>query len=344
MDVSYGRDLVDPSITGYFSLPTPGGKNSSSGPGFAPEPIFSQEAGVFTNASISVSLTAPSGQIRYTTDGTAPTTNSTLHTGPITISTTTTIKARVFGTGLLPSAIIAQNFVMVDSSVADFTSNLPLMIFSTTGEDIVDHPPQGQPGTFASVLAIEPFRGRSSTSGSADFFGQCEMNIRGQTSSGFPKRPYRVTLQDAYGNSRDASLLGLPADSDWILNNPYSDKPFIQNFLAYELFEKMGHYSVRRRLVEVFVNTSGGKISYPQDYVGIYILLEKIKAGKDRVDIARLTPYDTTEPESAAAMFKKRAAGDLNFRLLAGGFRGQYLKANPSPRLRLNNRTGFRII
>ncbi|HEY6229097.1 MAG TPA: CotH kinase family protein, partial [Verrucomicrobiae bacterium] len=138
---------------------------------------------------------------------------------------------------------------------------------------------------------------------------------------------------------RDSDWFGLPEGSDWVLNNPYTDKPFLQNFLAYELFEKMGHYSVRRRFVEVFVNTAGGKVTYPRDYVGVYILLEKIKVDKHRVPIEKLTPYDNTEPDiSGGYMFKKDkpSTGDVDFYTNGGpgaGFSGQDLKIHePNPR------------
>ena len=336
-DISYGRDLINPSLTGYFYTPTPGAANSTSGPGFALEPSFSREGGVFTNASVTVALSAPNGEIRYSLDGSPPATNSLLYSAPITLTTSTTIKARVFLPGLLPSPIVAKNYVLLDGTVAGFSSNLPLLILSTTGKAISENVGPGRPRTFASVLALEPFRGRSSPLGTPDFFGQCELEVRGQTSSGFPKRPYNMELQDAYRNDRKTSLLGFPADSDFALNNPYSDKPFLQNFLAFELHEKMGHYAVRRRFVEVFVNTQGGKITYPRDYAGIYLLQEKIKVDNERVDLEKLSPYDKTEPNiSGGYIFKKDkdSTGDLSFSTSGGsGFSGQTLKIHePKPR------------
>src|SRR6185436_6759102 len=49
-DVSYGRDRVDPNLVGFFSTPTPGAPNSTTGTGFAAEPVFSHETGIYTNA------------------------------------------------------------------------------------------------------------------------------------------------------------------------------------------------------------------------------------------------------------------------------------------------------
>lgn len=335
-DISYGRDPADPSLVGFYTTPTPGAKNSTRGSGFSVEPIFSQEEGVFTNDSVVVRITAPTGVIRYTTDGTPPTSTSAVYSSPITITAPTTIKARVFQPGLLPGPVVAKNYMLLDPSAAEFTSNLPLIVLSTSGAGIADHVPTGQPRTFASLYAVDTHQGRSSPLGEPEYFGQAEIGIRGQTSAGFPKRPYRLELQDEYRVDRSAGLFGLPADSDWVLYNPYSDKPFLQNFLAYELFEKMGHYSVRRRFVELFVNQYGGKIRYPDDYVGIYILEEKIKASKNRVAIEKLSPYDTKAPDiSGGYMFKKdkNSSGDLDFFTSGGGgFGGQQLKIHePQP-------------
>ena len=95
-DFSYGRDLVDANLLGYFTTPTPGAQNSTGGPGFAPEPVFSLDTGIYTNSSLTLSLSAALGTIRYTLDGSLPTTNSPVYSVPITFGTNVIIKARVF--------------------------------------------------------------------------------------------------------------------------------------------------------------------------------------------------------------------------------------------------------
>jgi hypothetical protein len=331
-DVSYGRDRANPSAVGYYLTPTPGAANSTSGPGFAPGILCSLPGGVYTNSSLSVTLSSPSGTVRYTTDGTVPTTTSTIYTGPIAVLQSTVIQARVFETGLLPGPILVQIYNLVGTGLGTYSSNLPILIVNTLGQWI-----GAETRIPAFVTAIEPFRGRASVVTPPQFLGNAQIEVRGQTSAGFPKLPYNLELNDPQGNDLEVPLLGLPAESDWVLYNPYSDKPFLQNFLAFELHEKMGHYAPRRRFVEVFVDTSGGKLDYPGDYVGIYILLEKIKVDGNRVDLARLTPQQNAEPEiSGGYMIKKDkdSPGDLGFGTQGGsGFSGQYLKIHePKPR------------
>jgi hypothetical protein len=336
-DVSYGRDRVDPALEGYFTTPTPGAQNSTRGVGFAPDPVFSLDSGVFTANSVSLALSAPNGTIRYTLDGTVPTNNSPVYSVPLTLSNNVTVKARVFVTNLWPSAVLSETYVFLDASTRDFTSKLPILIMDTYGRAVSENVAPGQARTRGSFVVFNTNGGRSSLQAPPEYLGPAEFEIFGQTSAGFPKKPYNIELQDPLGNDRAVSLIGMPAESDWKLRNPYSDKCQINDFLAHELFEQMGHYSVRRRMVEVFVDTTGGKLRYPQDYHGVLVLLEKIEVGKDRVDIAELTPSHTNEPGiTGGYMWKKDkdSGGDINFNTSGGGgFSGQGMKFHePKPR------------
>lgn len=331
-DISYGRDQTSPTLVGYYSTPTPGAANSTRGFGFAPEPVFSLAGGIFTNASLTVTLSAPSGVIRYTVDGTRPTTSSPIYSSAITVTRSLVVQARVFQDGLLPSSIIVQTYILLGTGAAGFNSDLPLLIINTSGRGIAQ-----EVRTLATVTTIEPFRGRARMATAPEFQGNCQVEVRGQSSTMFPKLAYNLEVNDANGNDLEVPLLGMPSESDWGLYNPYSDKPFLQNFLAYELHGKMGHYSPRCRFVEVFVDTTGGKLDYPGDYQGIYILVEKIKVASHRVDLARLTTSQNAEPEISGGYIIKKdkdSPGDYNFSTQGGGgFSPQALKLHePKPR------------
>lgn len=69
-----------------------------------------------------------------------------------------------------------------------------------------------------------------------------------------------------------------------MLYGPYSDKTFIRNVLTYELGRQLGNYQPRTQYVELFIDDG---------YQGIYVLTEKIKRGKQRVDIAKLDGAST---------------------------------------------------
>jgi hypothetical protein len=92
----------------------------------------------------------------------------------------------------------------------------------------------------------------------------------------------------------------------------------------------MGHYAPRTRFVELFVRASEHALSM-KDYVGVYVLMEKIKRGKDRVHIAKLGPDDRSEPEITGGYIVKRdhsEQGGAKFRTQHGG---PYLYVYPKP-------------
>jgi hypothetical protein len=62
--------------------------------------------------SVTVSLWAPTpgAQVRYTIDGSPPTASSPLYTGPLVLTTTTTVRARAFRAGMNPSPISLASF------------------------------------------------------------------------------------------------------------------------------------------------------------------------------------------------------------------------------------------
>lgn len=330
-DVSYGRDQVEPGITGFFQAPTPGRPNAPSGPGFAPDPLFSLASGLYVTNRLFVGLSAPSGEIHYTVNGAPPTASGLPYTGPIQIQQGTILKARVFEDGLMPSRVVAAGYYLASDELVDFDSNLPLLVVQPAGSSI----PQGT-RVPVFVTAIEPFRGRAAILGTPSHTGMGSMEVRGQSSTGFPKKQYNLELNDAAGLDVEVPLLGLPAESDWVLNGPYTDKSLLNNFLTFELHEQMGHYAVRRRFVEVFIDQSRERLRYPTDYKGIYVLLEKIKIDNNRVDVARLGSANNSEPEiTGGYIFKKDkdSPGDRNFSTRGGsGFSAQSLKYHdPKP-------------
>jgi hypothetical protein len=160
------------------------------------------------------------------------------------------------------------------------TSNLPIVVINTNGQTIVDDPrivcDMGVIDNGFGVMnsISDPFN---------DYNGKISIEYRGSSSQTFPKKPYALETQDSIGNNNNVSLLGMPIENDWILYAPYSDKALMRNFLTFDLGRKMGHYSPRTVYCELVING---------DYKGIYILMEKIKRDKDRVDIAKLDADD----------------------------------------------------
>ena len=111
-DYSYG---LNPSNQWrYFATPTPGAANGDSAITQALDPVhFTTEHGLFnTPFALVLVPPAPDATIRYTTDGTVPTeSNGVDYTGPLTISTTTTLRAAAFRPGNLPSRVATATYI-----------------------------------------------------------------------------------------------------------------------------------------------------------------------------------------------------------------------------------------
>lgn len=174
------------------------------------------------------------------------------------------------------------------------TSNLPIVIIDTDGSRIPN-----EPKVPARIKIIyDESGGRNSLDNPhIHFEGKIGIEVRGQTSQMFPKKQYGFEFQDDEGNDKDVSIFGLPAESDWVLNGPYSDKTLMRNYLAFEFSNRIGRYASRTKFVEVFLNTNVDKTIKAQHYVGVYLLIEKIKRGKERVAIQSLKSMHNKPPE-----------------------------------------------
>ena len=266
-----------------------------------PAPTFSVPGGVFTNdVTLALSSVTASTTIRYTLDGSEPTGSSEAYTVPIKITGPTVVRARVFAPGRAPGVPAVQSYVLLEPDVVDFKSNLPLVLINTFGVEIAKEEKHA-----ASARFIDTQGGRASILGAADFDGRALINLRGRASLRYPKRSYTLKTVDASEDMATFSILGLPKESDWVLYAPYPDKTLMRDVLAYELSNQIGRWAPRTRFVELFLNETQGKVTR-RDYLGVYVLEEKVKRDKNRVNVANLGPDDNTRPKlTGGYIFKK---------------------------------------
>ena len=117
-NIAYGRKTDGADEWGYQIEPTP--KKANCGDitdKILGDPVFS-ELGKVTrnNEAFSLTISLPEGtpegtEIRMTTDGSEPIATSTLYTEPLSIKSTTVIRARLFCNGYLSPRSVAQSYI-----------------------------------------------------------------------------------------------------------------------------------------------------------------------------------------------------------------------------------------
>ncbi len=311
-DVSYG---LSGAAVGYLQTPTPGQANGALRP---QPPQITPGAFYFTNTiTVTIVSDVPNATIRFTLNGTDPNATTGLtYTRPITASGTFTLRAVVVDPATGVSPMVARHYVRLNSALTTFNSNLPLVVVHTLGAGLdQDH----QTRCAAEIIDVGT-DGRARLTAAPQYLGVLGMKIRGSSSTGFPKVSYSVETWDQNGEEYNTGLLGMPSESDWVLYGPYTDKTLLRNVLAYQWSNAIGRYAVRTRPVELFLNTSGGVVTSSQ-YVGTYVLMEKIKRDKNRVNIAKLRVSDSTAPEVTGGYIIKKDRldpGDAGFTLGSG--------------------------
>ncbi len=101
---------------------------ASTTPGQTAAPTFSPGSGNYTSAqSVTIASATSGASIRYTTDGSAPTsTSGTIYTGPVAVSTDTTLRAIAYASGLTDSAVTSATYTFsTQQQVANPTFSPP---------------------------------------------------------------------------------------------------------------------------------------------------------------------------------------------------------------------------
>jgi hypothetical protein len=109
----------------YFSTPTPGRANQSPIDGTISQRVFASEAAGFKDGPIQVVLSTPLGgeTIRYTVDGSTPSaTNGLTYTGPVSINSTTNLRAATIPTGGIAEPARTWSYLYIDDILAQSTN------------------------------------------------------------------------------------------------------------------------------------------------------------------------------------------------------------------------------
>jgi Chitobiase/beta-hexosaminidase C-terminal domain/FG-GAP-like repeat len=152
-----------------------GGQTQPS-PAAAPMPTFTPGSGTTFTSALSVSLadSAPGATIYYTTDGTTPTTSSSVYSGPLTIDATTTVKALAIASGNSQSQVVTATYTSNSSAAAAtpnfspasgtiFSSTLTVSLSDSTPNATIYYTTNGTTPTTASQVYSSPFTISAST-------------------------------------------------------------------------------------------------------------------------------------------------------------------------------------
>ncbi len=166
-----------------------------------------------------------------------------------------------------------------------YESELPIMVINTNGQTILN-----DPRIVAEMGLI--YKGPDALNNATDslniYNGRITIEIRGSSSQMFPKKSYTFETQTDSGTNNNIQLLDLPRENDFVLNAPYSDKSLMRNVISYKVYEEMGRWAPKTKFINLYIN---------EDFKGLYVLTEKVKQDKYRVDIKPLTELDVSSAD-----------------------------------------------
>ena len=167
----------------------------------AATPSFSPTPGTYSGqVSVSLATATPNAVIRFTKDGSTPTTASENYTAPIIVSATTTIKAITYATNYTPSAVASGTYT-IQNSIATLANNVPLTNLS------------GATGSTANFKFAVPPGQTTLTVKITGTSGDCDLYVKyGQlaTTSVWDQRPYT-------GTSNETVTISNPAGGDYFI-------------------------------------------------------------------------------------------------------------------------------
>jgi len=160
-----------------------------------------------------------------------------------------------------------------DYTVVAGNSGLPILFIDTPDHQAVTSKEEWMEGAALKIVLPD---------GTTVHDGTTEIRGRGNSTWGYPKKPYALKL------SKKAELLSMPAHKRWILLANWKDRTLLRNDAAFWLSREAGlPYTVRGQFVELVLNGA---------HQGNYYLCEQIKIDGNRVNIEKMKDGET-DPE-----------------------------------------------
>ena len=162
------------------------------------------------------------------------------------------------------------------------SSHLPIIVINTDGQEILN---DNKITAHMGIINNDQGEINYLSDPYNHYDGYIGIEIRGSSTTWFPKKQFAVETRDSVGENNNVSLFGMPVENDWIFNAPYTDKSLMRNVIIYKMARDAGKYATRSHYFELVIN---------DDYRGLYVLFEKIKRDENRVNISKLETDEVT--------------------------------------------------
>lgn len=281
-DISYGLSSKDSSKWVYYDEPTPGAANTTTEYlGIASEPVYVKPGGFYKDfVSVELKALEDGAEIRYTLDGSAPTRDSVLYTGPINIYETTVVRAASFKDGYLQRPVTAQTFFV------NVSHTLPVVSIAIDPKDF-DDPVTGMYSKGPNASSEFPYFGANfwqdwekpasfelyEPDGKRGFGMNIGFKIFGGWTRGYDQKSFAIMAKNKFGgnimNYKFLDNKDLTVYKNLVLRTAGQDvnKSKLRDILNTRLIQDTGLDYMGYRQTVLYIN---GK------YWGIYNMREKI--------------------------------------------------------------------
>ena len=259
---SYGRTDGKAGFF-YFAKPTPGKDNTGGYRRVSAMPWSLTEDGVFEGVKKVTLELAGKGELHYSINGSAPTKDSPLYTGPIELDKTCVVSVKSFEPGALPSRTLALSFIINEGH------SLPVASF--VAEDFKEFS-----GLYGTGVKGYEMPGSLSLYRDGDSFTiNCGVTLNGETSLVLPKKNLAVHFSGAYGQptlEHDLFGGGVTSFSALLLRAGQDQtRAVVRNELAQRMAEKADAAVINQRSLYCVLYLNG-------EYQGIYTVKERANA------------------------------------------------------------------
>ena len=247
----------------YFAAPSPEQNNSDGRRRVSATPVNITPDGVYEHTGHVMLELAGEGELRYTINGSAPTKDSPLYTGPVEIKGTSVVSVKSFEKNALPSRTLSLTFIMNEGHTLPVASFVAEDFKEFSGIYNAGAKFYELPGTLSFYRGDESFR------------INCGVKLNGETSLILPKKNLTVKFSGAYGTptlEHDIFGGGVTSFSDLLLRAGQDQyQGIVRNELAQSLARQADTAVINQRSIYCVLYLNG-------EYTGIYTIKERPNA------------------------------------------------------------------